>query len=107
MLLQLAGGGRHSQMRLKAVVQRQRRWRAGNLLIGMRWPPASLSACTSILLAGSRRGFATQKLSPDMKKAGGTLALYCHDLTEQAKQGKLDSVIGRDAEIKRELPAHW
>lgn len=51
------------------------------------------------------RGFAgkTQKLSPDMKKAGGTLALYCHDLTEQARRGKLDSVIGRDAEIKRTI----
>jgi ATP-dependent Clp protease ATP-binding subunit ClpB len=41
------------------------------------------------------------KLSPDMKKAGGTLAIYTVDVTEQAKQGKLDSVIGRDEEIKR------
>jgi hypothetical protein len=28
------------------------------------------------------------KLSPDIKKAGGTLAIYTVDVTEQAKQGK-------------------
>lgn len=38
-----------------------------------------------------------------MKKKGGTLALYTEDLTALAKSGKLDSVIGRDNEIKRTL----
>jgi ATP-dependent Clp protease ATP-binding subunit ClpB len=31
----------------------------------------------------------------------GTLALYARDLTEQARRGKLDPVIGRDEEIRR------
>jgi ATP-dependent Clp protease ATP-binding subunit ClpB len=43
------------------------------------------------------------KLSPDMKKQGGTLALFTEDLTARAKEGKIDNVIGRDAEIKRTL----
>ena len=43
------------------------------------------------------------KLSPDMQKKGGTLALFTEDLTARAKEGKIDNVIGRDAEIKRTL----
>jgi ATP-dependent Clp protease ATP-binding subunit ClpB len=54
-----------------------------------------------LLRPAAARTFA--KLSPDMKKKGGTLALYAEDLTERAKAGKLDNVIGRDAEIKRTL----
>eukprot|EP01043_Picozoa_sp_COSAG02_P126599 COSAG02_NODE_63870_length_262_cov_0.631902_1_plen_64_part_10 len=34
------------------------------------------------------------KLSPDMKKKGGTLALFTEDLTARAKEGKIDNVIG-------------
>jgi len=44
-----------------------------------------------------------QKLSPDMKKQGGTLAIYADDLTARARNGKLDNVIGRDDVIKRTL----
>ena len=34
---------------------------------------------------------------------GEHLAKYCVDLTERAREGKLDPVIGRDAEIRRTL----
>ena len=58
-------------------------------------------AARAVAVASQRRGFA--KLSPDMKKQGGTLAIYTDDLTARAKEGRLDNVIGRDAEIKRTL----
>lgn len=61
-------------------------------------PPAMRRA---IGLAQPARRFA--KLSPDMQKKGGTLALFTEDLTARAKEGKIDNVIGRDAEIKRTL----
>ena len=37
----------------------------------------------------------------DPKKVGKTLAEFTRDLTESARQGKLDPVIGRDNEIRR------
>ena len=37
----------------------------------------------------------------DPKKVGKTLAEFTRDLTESARQGKLDPVIGRDDEIRR------
>ena len=67
-----------------------------------RWGAARAVAVASQRRAAApARGFA--KLSPDMKKQGGTLAIYTDDLTARAKEGRLDNVIGRDAEIKRTL----
>ena len=45
----------------------------------------------------------TAKVAPqkDSSKTGKTLSEFTRDLTEAARQGKLDPVIGRDEEIKR------
>ncbi len=42
----------------------------------------------------------TQKTAP---QEGGALATYCKNLTQLAKEGKLDPVIGRDEEIRRTI----
>jgi ATP-dependent Clp protease ATP-binding subunit ClpB len=42
-------------------------------------------------------------ISPDAMPTGEALKKYGRDLTEMAKQGKLDPVIGRDDEIRRTL----
>ena len=41
--------------------------------------------------------------SPDAEGQRETLKKYCLDLTERARQGKLDPVIGRDDEIRRAI----
>jgi ATP-dependent Clp protease ATP-binding subunit ClpB len=41
--------------------------------------------------------------SPDAEQKREALAKYCLDLTERARQGKLDPVIGRDDEIRRTI----
>ena len=38
--------------------------------------------------------------SPAMGK-GEALSLYCQDLTERAKEGKIDNIVGRDEEIRK------
>lgn len=42
-------------------------------------------------------------VSPDAVPKGESLKKYCRDLTDAAKAGKLDPVIGRDEEIKRTI----
>ena len=44
---------------------------------------------------------ANPNAAKDPKKVGKTLAEFTRDLTEAARQGKLDPVIGRDNEIRR------
>ena len=46
-----------------------------------------------------------EEMSRKQKKKGGTAALdqYSRDLTKLAREGKLDPVIGRDAEIRRTI----
>ena len=44
---------------------------------------------------------ANPNTAKDPKKVGKTLAEFTRDLTESARQGKLDPVIGRDNEIRR------
>ena len=44
---------------------------------------------------------ANPNAAKDPKKVGKTLAEFTRDLTESARQGKLDPVIGRDNEIRR------
>ena len=44
---------------------------------------------------------ANPSAAKDPKKVGKTLAEFTRDLTEAARQGKLDPVIGRDNEIRR------
>ena len=44
---------------------------------------------------------ANPNTAKDPKKVGKTLAEFTRDLTEAARQGKLDPVIGRDNEIRR------
>lgn len=47
----------------------------------------------------SSPGEASHAMSPENKDKGG-LQRFCSDLTEQARQGKIDPVIGRSAEIR-------
>jgi len=55
---------------------------------------------TALELMRSVRG--TQRvLEPSAEDSFGALERYCIDLVEQAKQGKLDPVIGRDEEVRR------
>lgn len=42
-------------------------------------------------------------VNPEATAPGDHISKYCIDLTEQAKQGKLDPVIGRDEVIRRTL----
>ena len=80
----------------------------GRARTAWRLPPLGVRLCCAaaprprgLIWRQPARGLA--KLSPDMQKKGGTLALFTQDLTARAKAGKLDSVIGRDEEIKRTL----
>ncbi len=63
---------------------------------------ASVGATRKALLAalpGVRGG--ARVTSPDPEGTYNALAKYGNDLTEQAREGRLDPVIGRDAEIRR------
>ena len=54
--------------------------------------------------APSRRGRAASKRAGGKEKDGGktkTLDKYCKDLTAEAKEGRIDPVIGREEEISR------
>ena len=42
-------------------------------------------------------------VNPQNVPAGEALKKYCHDLTQMARDGKLDPVIGRDAEMRRTI----
>jgi ATP-dependent Clp protease ATP-binding subunit ClpA len=42
-------------------------------------------------------------INPANVPAGEALRKYCHDLTQMARDGKLDPVIGRDAEMRRTI----
>lgn len=61
------------------------------------------SAESDQVAAGSSAttGQAQQMLAPAALGQGQALALYCQDLTEQARSGQIDAVVGRDTEIRR------
>jgi len=42
-------------------------------------------------------------VAPGAAPPGDTLKKYARDLTQAAREGKLDDVIGRDAEIRRTM----
>lgn len=42
-------------------------------------------------------------VNPANVPAGEALKKYCHDLTQMARDGKLDPVIGRDSETRRAI----
>jgi len=42
-------------------------------------------------------------VNPQAAVPGDTLRKYCIDLTQQARDGKLDPVIGRDEEMRRTI----
>lgn len=48
----------------------------------------------------TRRGPAAAKTAPDVQKETTVLSTYCIDKTSQAREGRLDMVVGRDAEIR-------
>jgi len=71
--------------------------RAGQLLRDAGVQEAALEAAIDALRGGSSVD------SPDAEGQREALAKYTTDLTEQARLGKLDPVIGRDDEIRRSI----
>jgi ATP-dependent Clp protease ATP-binding subunit ClpA len=74
----------------------------------LRAPKLSFSPPLQILVRGyatpsnnSPRGFSFNPAQEP--QPGETLKKYSQDLTEKAKEGKLDPVIGRDDEIRRTI----
>ena len=62
------------------------------------------SAETSVAVATgapAATGQAGELLNPAMGGKGEALRLYCVDMTENAKSGRSDPVVGRDAEIRK------
>src|SRR5271157_263349 len=55
----------------------------------------------AIIMALTTDRSAQQADGPSSETRSGTLALYARDLTDLARRGKLDPVIGRDDEIRR------
>lgn len=53
------------------------------------------------ILKGLRKGQAVQDQNPESKM--GVLEKYTRDITKEAKDGKLDPVVGRDEEIRRTI----
>lgn len=51
--------------------------------------------------APAATGQAGELLNPAMGGKGEALSLYCVDMTEAAKNGKSDPIVGRDAEIRK------
>ncbi len=49
-------------------------------------------------ITGRKQGVAEEE-----KRRGSTIEQYCEDLTQKAKEGKLDPVVGRSAEIERTI----
>jgi ATP-dependent Clp protease ATP-binding subunit ClpB len=68
---------------------------AGGLLRAAGATPEKLSAALT-RVRGDRK-----VTDPNPEAKLGTLRKYCRDLTEAARKGKLDPVIGRDEEIRR------
>src|SRR5579863_8357227 len=60
----------------------------------------SITRQTALELMRTVRGN-QRVVEPASEDAFGALEKYCIDLVEQAKQGKLDPVIGRDDEVRR------
>lgn len=52
---------------------------------------------------GGGQGQPFQWVNPDAVPAGEHLKKYCKDVTQLAKDGKLDPVIGREEEIRRTI----
>jgi len=77
-----------TQTRLRSV----RSYANGNFPPGGGFPPGGFP----------HRGYPQQPQQQGPQK-GETLKQFTVDLTEQAEQGKLDPVIGRDEEIKRTM----
>lgn len=65
-------------------------------IFGSAMPPANPGAAGG--QKGAGKGARTEKNKNPEKKF---LSLYCLDLTERARQGKLDNIIGRDRELAR------
>ncbi len=70
---------------------------AGKALIAAGVTPASLNAAINALRKGRTADNATAENAYDALKK------YARDLTEAAREGKLDPVIGRDEEIRRTI----
>jgi type VI secretion system protein VasG len=58
----------------------------------------SQQAASSANESGARRDGSPADGAP---RAGGPLELYCTDLTEEARRGKIDPILGRDGEIRQ------
>ena len=51
--------------------------------------------------ADASTGQAGSRMSSPAMGKGEALSLYCQDLTERAKEGKIDNIVGRDEEIRK------
>lgn len=59
------------------------------------------AAGASAAAAGAATGQPAAMLSPAAMGQGEALSLYTQDLTEQARKGEIDDIVGRDAEIRK------
>ena len=71
-------------------------------------PAASALAKAGVVAAALREAAAATRAGKTIDSSAGedtfdVLAKYARDLTDQARQGKLDPVIGRDSEIRRTI----
>ena len=74
----------------------------GDLLVEQFKDIVSASGETSVVASGSSAtGQAGQMMSSAAMGKGEALKLYTVDMTAQAKEGKSDPVVGRDAEIRK------
>ncbi|MEL6478859.1 MAG: type VI secretion system ATPase TssH [Pseudomonadota bacterium] len=63
-------------------------------------PEDGLKATDGTALGGAQPGESSDALAPQMG-GGEALAQFCTDLTEKAREGEIDPIVGRDEEIRQ------
>jgi type VI secretion system protein VasG len=64
-------------------------------------PEDNLGAQDGSHVGGGSPGEASSAMAPGAMGKGEALAQYCTDLTEQARNGEIDPIVGRDEEIRQ------
>jgi len=94
-------GKRHLRVLPHFVNSLQRRATVDNSLLPKRTSLSMWDRCFST--NGSGNGMNIQWVNPDNVPPGEAIKKYSQDLTELARKGKLDPVIGRESEIRTTL----
>ena len=110
--LHVAGTRRRAARRERGRARRRRPFRHGRAPAGELWrrrarcaacspAPASIPPASAEAVEKMRQGRTAD--APSAEQNWDALKKYARDLTEEARQGKLDPVIGRDDEIRRTI----